>query len=58
MQTLELPTDLDPEEEINIREAVWWHLSPGQIGYNQPIWAYCGFTEEAWQRRRMERGWR
>ena len=57
-QTLTLPAVLDRQEEADILEAAWWQLSPGEIGYNQPIWAYCGFTEDQWRQRRLERGFR
>lgn len=57
-QTLALPAGLPEQDEVEIRESLWWHLNPGEIGYNQPIWAYCGMTEEAWRARRLERGYR
>lgn len=57
-QVLPTPAVMDEQDEADIREAMWWNLSPGEIGYNQPIWAYCGYTEDAWRTRRLERGWR
>lgn len=57
-QTLDLPKRMDREEEVDIREAMWWQLGPGEVGYSQPIWAYCGFTEDEWRLRCMDRGWR
>lgn len=54
-----LPTPavrVDESDEVSALEARWWLLRPGEVGYNTPIWAYCGMTEEQWEQRRSERG--
>ena len=56
-QTLAIP-EMDMEDEVGIRETIWWHLQPGEPGYDQPLFEFCGFTEEEWLARRLKRGWR
>ena len=56
-QTLTIPA-MSAEDEVEIRETIWWHLQPGEPGYDQPLHTFCGFTEEQWRARRLERGWR
>lgn len=34
---------------LQIKESRWWNLAPGEPGYDQPLHAYLGFTEEAWR---------
>lgn len=50
--------EFDIKDEVEILESAWWLLEPGQVGYDQPIWAYCGMTEEQWEHRKLRRGWR
>lgn len=57
-QTLQLPEGMNPEDEIDAKEAIWWHLHPGDPGYEQTLHEYCGFTEDEWRKRRLARGWR
>lgn len=57
-QVLDLPAEMDPQDELLIREAKWWNLQPGEIGYNTPLHTYLGLTEEQWTARKLERGWR
>lgn len=57
-RVLTLPGRMDPDERVEILEATWWQLFPGQVGYNQPLWAYCGFaSQELWNewKRRTQR---
>lgn len=58
MRTTPIPA-IDPgldlhEHDIAAREARWWHLRPGEPGYDQPLHAYLGFTEQQWHQRRWE----
>lgn len=50
--------EFEIKDEVEILESAWWQLEPGQSGYDQPIWAYCGMTEEQWGNRKLRRGWR
>ena len=53
-----LPQQIDPADELEIREAMWWNLQPGEPGYDQELREYLGFTEQEWLERKMFRGWR
>lgn len=59
-----VPTQVLPQrefeikDEVEILESAWWRLEPGQPGYDQPIWAYCGLSHEEWENRKLRRGWR
>ena len=34
---------------LEVREARWWYLRPGDPGYGTPLWKYLGFpSERAW----------
>lgn len=55
-KTLTVPPDMPIEDAIEIREAIWWNLRPGEPGADQPLHAFLGFTEEQWRTRSMRRG--
>lgn len=40
---------MDKRDELEIREAIWWNLSPGEIGYNQPLEEFLGVSEREWR---------
>lgn len=49
IRALTLPARMDRNEELLVREAAWWQLSPGDEGYDLPLWTYCGFASlETW----------
>lgn len=48
---VQTPTQDLTEAQIAAREARWWYLSPGDEGWDQPLHAYLGFTEEQWRAR-------
>lgn len=61
-QTLPAQTDEPTADEreawLQVRESRWWHLRPGEQGYDQPLHAYLGFTEQAWRMHRLLGGFR
>lgn len=48
----------DPAGELEAKETAWYHLHPGEPGYDLPLHTYLGFTEDQWRARCVTRGWR